>query len=388
MLFWKKVHILFGQYKERQITMKLLSLFNNKGGVGKTTLAFHLSSALAELNKKVLMLDLDPQCNLTIFGMDEEKLHSIWEIEDSFIDVRGFDETKKKMTEEEFQQINSTPRTIHYLLKPTEEGTGEVSVLSPPVKIRPNLDLIPGRLTLHMYENKVAERWSGAYQGDPLSIRTITKIRTIAHDYTKAHHYDYVIVDTSPSLGALNKVIISTVDGFLIPCLPDMFSMYGIRNIGNSLTQWKKELDTIYKLISDEKRKHFPDKFVQFLGYTIYNARKYKDASPWDLAQAHYNYAKQIPATIEQYIKPEVRENLSGEMIKTPIGHTKVMHSHSTLPGMAQKYKTPIWDIPNISNLEKDDISTIRGNRAKYEATKDAYISFAHDLIKRLATLD
>ena len=368
--------------------MKLLSLFNNKGGVGKTTLAFHLSSALAELDKKVLMLDLDPQCNLTIFGMDEEELHSIWEAEDSFIDERGFDETKRKLTEEQFQEINESPRTIHYMLKPTEEGTGDLPSLPPPVNIRPNLDLVPGRLTLHMYENKVAERWSGAYQGDPLAIRTITKVRTIAQDFAKAHHYDYIIVDTSPSLGALNKIIISTVDGFVIPCLPDMFSLYGIRNIGNSLSQWKKELDTIYQLISDEKRKNFPTEFVRFLGYTIYNARKYKDASEWDLAQAHYNYAKQIPETIERYIRSEVRQNLAEEMIKTPIGSTSVMHSHSTLPGMAQKYRKPIWDIPSLETLADDDISTIRGNRAKYEATKVAYTEFSRDLIGRLATLD
>lgn len=46
--------------------MKIVSLFNNKGGVGKTTLAFHLSWILSEMGKKVLMIDLDPQCNLTI----------------------------------------------------------------------------------------------------------------------------------------------------------------------------------------------------------------------------------------------------------------------------------------------------------------------------------
>ena len=55
--------------------MKIISLFNNKGGVGKTTLAYHLSCALAEMGKKVLMIDLDPQCNLTICGMDSEVLH-------------------------------------------------------------------------------------------------------------------------------------------------------------------------------------------------------------------------------------------------------------------------------------------------------------------------
>lgn len=67
-----------------------------------------------------------------------------------------------------------------------------------------------------------------------------------------------------------------SADGFIIPALPDMFSLYGIRNIGKSLTVWKKELDTIFALISDEKRKLFPKEPVQFLGYTIYNAKRGK----------------------------------------------------------------------------------------------------------------
>ncbi|MFO0795232.1 MAG: AAA family ATPase [Candidatus Brocadiaceae bacterium] len=78
-----------------------------------------MSCALAEIDKKVLMIDLDPQGNLTICGMDEEKLHNIWEEEDSFIDVMGFDETKKKIGQEKFKIINTNPRSIHYLLSPT-----------------------------------------------------------------------------------------------------------------------------------------------------------------------------------------------------------------------------------------------------------------------------
>ena len=66
--------------------MNIVSLFNNKGGVGKTTLAFHLSYALAEMGNRVLMIDMDPQCNLTLCCMDQESLQKIWEPEDSFID--------------------------------------------------------------------------------------------------------------------------------------------------------------------------------------------------------------------------------------------------------------------------------------------------------------
>lgn len=362
--------------------MKIISVFNNKGGVGKTTLAYHLACAFSEMGKNVLMIDLDPQCNLTLCSIDEEKLHRIWEDEDDFIE--DFEIAKNKIGNGKFNDINSNSRTIHYLLKPAEEGTGELDRLPPVLNIRKNLDLIPGRLTLHMYEYRISERWSGAYQGDSLSIRTITKIRSIAIAYAEQNKYDYILIDTSPSLGALNKVIISTVDGFIIPCLPDMFSLYGIRNIGKALGQWKKELDTIYQLISNEKRRYFPNNFVQFLGYTIYNARKYKGATKWDLAIAHYNYAKQIPGTIEKYISYEMRKHLTPEMLRDPIGETAVMHSHNTLPGMSQKYKLPIWDIPNHNNLDKEDKSTISGNRDNYEKTKEGYLFFANDILKRI----
>ncbi|WP_226941362.1 ParA family protein [Janthinobacterium violaceinigrum] len=46
--------------------MKILSVFNNKGGVGKTTLTYHLAHSLSELGNKVLIIDADPQCNLKL----------------------------------------------------------------------------------------------------------------------------------------------------------------------------------------------------------------------------------------------------------------------------------------------------------------------------------
>jgi hypothetical protein len=60
---------------------------------------------------------------------------------------------------------------------------------------------------MHLYEDKISKLWSEIYQGEPQAIRTITKIRDIAHAYAKQHGYQFVIMDTSPSLGALNKVI-------------------------------------------------------------------------------------------------------------------------------------------------------------------------------------
>lgn len=364
--------------------MKVLSLFNNKGGVGKTTLSYHLANALSSIGKKVLMIDLDPQCNLTLCSIKTEKIQDIWSKEDDFIDGIGFEASKAKLSTSEYDSLLSNTRTVHFLLKPTEEGTGEIDKIVPPYKLDTNLDIIPGRLTLHMYEYKISERWSSAFQGDPLSIRTLTKVRDLCSKYEKQYSYDYIIIDTSPSLGALNKIIISTVDGFLIPCTPDVFSLYGIRNIGKSLENWKKELETIYMLISDDKRKSFPDKFVRFLGYTIYNAKKYTGYTEWNLSLAHYSFAKQIPDSILRYIPKSSREHLDDEIAKKPIGGVAIMHSHNTLPAMSQKYHLPIWKVPKSKEIEDEDKKTISVNKQLYSDTLSVYEQFAREVIERV----
>jgi cellulose biosynthesis protein BcsQ len=366
--------------------MKSIAIFNNKGGVGKTTLTYHTACALAEMGHRTLLVDLDPQSNLTLFGLTVDDLYEVWRHEDVFID--DFDRSRKATSPERMDALLAQPRSVHFLLKPTEDGTGELEHLAQPVESRPNLDLLPGRLTIHMFENKIASRWSDAYQGDPLALRTITQIRHLCLDYAKKRNYQFIFFDTSPSLGVLNKVIISTADAFVVPCMPDMFSLYGLRNIGRALQVWKKEFETMNALLSDQKRRYFPDRFVQFLGYTVFNARKYSGSkNVWDLAQAHYNYAREIPSTITAHIAEDVRAVLPAERIATPIGDTAVMHSHSTLPNMAQKYRCPIWQVPSCGVIEEEDRGTISGNRGRYESTRPAYRSFAEDLLDRLKAL-
>ena len=366
--------------------MKTISIFNNKGGVGKTTLTFHLAHALAELGYRTLIIDLDPQCNLTILGMEEEVIHKIWAEEDDFVD--DFQAARQTRSVDEFDRIISNTRSIHFLLKPTEDGAADMATLSPPHRLATNLDLIPGRLTMHLYEEKIASRWSDVYQGDPLAIRTVSRIRTLAESYARQHSYQFVIMDTSPSLGTLNKVVISTTDGFVIPCMPDMFSLYGIRNIGNARAVWKRQFDTIFQLLSTEKRRAFPEHFVRLLGFTIYNAKKYSNPQKWDLAVAHYNYAMKIPSAITTFIRPEIRDHVEAATLASPIGNTAIMHSHNTLPNMAQRYHLPIWQVPSCDTLDSSDASTIRGNRVIYEATCEKYKQFANDLLLRMKTLD
>lgn len=366
--------------------MKSIAVFNNKGGVGKTTLTYHLGYALAELGYKTLLVDLDPQSNLTLFGLDPEQLHNIWQVEDAFID--DFVQARNNKSPNEFEEIAGSVRSIHFLLKPTEDGTDTPKLFAKPLELHNNLGMIPGRLSIHTYEDKIANRWNEVYGGDPLAIRTVTQIRKFCEEYAKFYSYDYVVIDTSPSLGILNKVIISTVDGFLIPCMPDMFSLYGIQNIGKSLKGWKRDFNTIFTLLSDAKLSHFPKNFVSFLGFTIFNAKKFTGASEWDLSKVHYNYAKQIPVTIRKYIDEDHRKHLTEGQLERPIGEMAVMHTFSTLPDMAQKYRTPMWEVPSCENLETEDKITILGNSQRFKSTQKGFHIFAKDLLTRLNQLE
>lgn len=371
--------------------MKIISVFNNKGGVGKSTLSFHLGKALGLMGKKVLFVDLDPQCNLTISAMRENELENIWQEEDSYIE--DFETAKEKNSEEYLKIIGET-RSIHFLLKPAEDGVNDIEKLPPARIISENVYMIPGRLSIHQFENKISDRWSGLYQSDNLSIRTITYIRRVCERYAETLGVDFVLVDTSPSLGILNKTIISTVDGFIIPAQPDMFSLYGIRNIGNSLASWGKELNTIYNLISEEKREKFPKKFVQFLGYTIYNAKKYDGNNEYQLADAHYSYAKRIPEVIKQYIKDDNKIHVDD--IDMPIAGKAIMHTHNTYPSVAQSLKCAIWEVPDVFTklqqtepeyLTEQMVDVNRGSFGRYRDIKDKYIEFATALIKRIEAL-
>lgn len=362
---------------------KMITIFNNKGGVGKTTLTFHLAHALAEKGYKVLAVDLDPQCNLSLYCMSDEQIGNVWEAENSYIDEPGFADTRKAVEPSVFSKICSSPRSIHFLLKATEEGTGEIEHLPPPYKVSSGFDLIPGRLTLHMFEEMVARRWSEAFIGHPLALRTISEIRRLVLEYSKVHGYDYAILDTSPSLGQLNKVILSSVDAFFIPCAPDMFSLYGVRNIGNSLKRWRKEIETLYSLIPVSRRPYLPGRFVRFLGYTIYNAKLRTGTTKWNMAIAHYNYAKQIPNFVSKFIENDISLGLTPAMLASPIGGLSVMHSHNTFPGHAQKYHCPMWALPGLGILENSDQATIQLNKEKYFETEGAYGAFADDIVAR-----
>ena len=331
------------------------------------------------------MVDLDPQSNLTLQCLEPNVLEKLWTEEEPYIE--DFQEALES-GDKTFTEFLATPRSIHCLLKPVEDGVFDSFTLGEIHKISQRLGLIPGRLSLHMFEDKLAKSWSDSFLGDPQALRLLTAVRSLCLEAAKKHEYKVAILDTSPSLGMLNRVIISMSTGFFVPCMPDMFSTFGLTNIGLALKTWRTQFSTMYSVLSDKKRGAFPLHFVKFLGYTIYNARKYAGQNDFNLAAAHYGYAKKLPNIVAEKIPQECYSHLKSEVVMRPIGGTSIMHTHNTLPSMAQKYRTPMWKIPSLSTLQHEDKSTISGNRETYLEKKSMYHAFAKDLLTRIENLE
>lgn len=199
---------------------KVVSLFNHKGGVSKTTTTFHLGWALAETGKRVLIVDGDPQCNLT--GM-----------------VLGFD------GDDDFDDFYTNPSNadLNSCLAPTFSGSQTPLV---PATItttkQPNLFLLAGHLDLSRSETQLTVALSTRYsipaiQNLPGSINHLIRLTAEANDI------DIVLIDMSPSVGGLNTCLLMGSDYFIVPTSPDYYCKQAINSVSKVVPDWNKEVD-------------------------------------------------------------------------------------------------------------------------------------------------
>lgn len=195
--------------------MKTLCLFNNKGGVGKTSLVYHLAWMYADLGLAVVAADLDPQANLTAMFLEEDRLEELWPDEGP----RG---------------------TVYESLKPLLAGTGDIA----PVHLEdvgPGLALIPGDIALSATEDDLSSEWPRCLDGKERSFRVISALWRLLKQAAKEREAALVLIDIGPNLGALNRTALIASDHVVVPLAPDLFSLQGLKNLGPTLRRWRRE---------------------------------------------------------------------------------------------------------------------------------------------------
>lgn len=193
--------------------MKTIAFFNNKGGVGKTSLVYHLAWMFAECGLNVLAMDLDPQANLTAMFLDEDRLEQLWSDDDDH------------------------PLTVFGAIRPILRGLGDIS--QPHVEmLSPNLGLIPGDLGLSRFEDKLSNAWPLCHNRDEAAFRTMTAFHRLALQGGQ-WGADVALIDVGPNLGAINRAALIASDQVVVPLGADLFSLQGLKNLGPTMREWR-----------------------------------------------------------------------------------------------------------------------------------------------------
>ena len=295
--------------------MKSIAFFNNKGGVGKTTLVTNLAAYLAlEENKRVLVIDADPQCNATQAMFSDTFVDKKYEVKSSF--------------------------SIYKIVQPLAAGKGYSASITPEFSERFGVDVIIGDPRLALSEDVLARDWSTAVSGDTRGLRTTLLFSQLLGRLSR---YDYVFFDVSPSLGAINRAVLISCDYFVSPMSVDIFSLRALENISAALENWSKLLKR--GLEDNPEPEEIPiERYnwrLKFAGYVTQQYIAKRDAEGNMRAVGAYEkIARRIPDLIERYFLDLGADSLPVE--RYALGSIPTLNS--IIP-MSQNARAPVFAI-------------------------------------------
>lgn len=297
---------------------KTIAIFNHKGGVSKTTTAFNLGWKLARKGKRVLMVDADSQCNLTLYSIGNHEFEDFYS-----------NNNRNNIKDALEPAFKSKPRLIQPL-----ECIG--------IQRNPNLWLMPGHLDLSESEVQLGLSFQltesvGALENLPGSFSYL--FQKTAEKY----NIDFVIIDMNPSLSAINQDLLISSDYFLVPTSPDLFSYMAIKSLSRILPSWEKWAKRARTLFKDAEYP-LPNGTPKFLGYTI---------NDFNLSRGNPTRAfGRIMERISDIVKEELIPNLGNEgMLLNPEKYGKAQRLNDKLNLDRPLNKYCIGEISNFNKL-------------------------------------
>jgi cellulose biosynthesis protein BcsQ len=339
-----------------------IALFNHKGGVSKTTTTFNLGWMLASKGKKVILVDSDPQCNLTGMALGEEA-------ED--------DEAK-------LEKIYNTYSNIKTGLAPAFESQPRAikAVDCIPLKGRDGLFLLPGHVGFAEYEVTlgIAQELSGSIQ----ALKNLPgSIADLLEKTAKKFDADYILIDMSPSLGAINQNLLMTSDFFIVPTTADFFSVMAIDSLAKVLPKWYAWAKAASLLpILKEANYPFPDVTLRFLGIIVQNYRIIRGKE----TAAFETWIRKIEEDVSSKLVPILQKNnmmlpeqvYAEQEIDDNFCLTKISNFNSLI-ALSQEHQTPIYDL-TPEQLRQTGV-VLRNNQEKQKEFRKTFSYLADKII-------
>ncbi|MEC4817343.1 MAG: ParA family protein [Scytonema sp. PMC 1069.18] len=211
---------------------KTIAFFNCKKGVGKTSLVYHLAWMYDELGYRVVAADLDPQANLSIMFLGDDRLEELW-LQNS---------------------------TISDSLQPIIQGLDDIS--APHLElVTDQLALLTGDIKLLQFESFLTEFWSTSlYSQDnlwlarlqaqdnhrrKLAFQLISALWKTMQKAATEHEAHFILIDLAPTLGAINLAALIAADYIIVPMFLDFFALQALSSLGMALQTWKKQWQVV-----------------------------------------------------------------------------------------------------------------------------------------------
>ena len=325
--------------------MTIIAFFNASGGLGQTSLVYHLAWMYESIQVPVLVADLDPQAKLTSRFLDTVQLDALW----------GGEENPH----------NTIYGVINGLLKDVREPA-----LPHFEEMSSGITLIPGDLSLAHIESPLSKLWHERSTWNTRVLDTLLALRTMFRSAAVANGADVVLLDIGPNLTALSQVALTISDTTVIPAATDLRSLYGLRTFGPALWQWRREWTKFLASRSDWDLDYprIPAKAIDVAGYVVQDRAYYFDR----LADLPDRWRDRVRREYERSIvhEPGIQYHEAFE----PASPLATIRYHTGLLPLAEDARKPMFRLTPADGVFDDQIKEV----------SSSYRDFA-DVAKRVA---
>lgn len=339
--------------------MRTLSFFNNKGGVGKTTLSTNVAHYFARQGKRVLYVDCDSQCNATQLMLTEEQHAKI------YLSSKNVEQAER----------DSLANTVYALFIPLRESETDIEPDIRPVRSeRFGVDVLPGHPALSNIEDVMSDAWQSSLAKKTGDFRRIHWAGQLAVAMEDEDRYDYIFYDVGPLLGPFNRTVLLGCDAFVTPTSTDLFSFHAFGNLAKwfddwvteyseisegNLAQWRNYSSDISKKTRKLRLLGHDGRGLQYLGYTTLEYVKRRSNGKEQLVGAFERFRGKFDDEAKR-----IGDSLGHSCDQYLIGHMPHMYS---MPATAQDSHSPIADLQAADGVRGTQLNQRTGYAEKID---------------------